>query len=36
MLECTECGTVFDVSYADEESEVNYCPHCGEEYIGEN
>lgn len=31
MTECDECNTLFDVTLFDEESEVKFCPCCGEE-----
>lgn len=29
--QCQECGAVFEVVLYDEDTEVKYCPCCGEE-----
>lgn len=35
MIECFACGVNFDVTFEDENTTLNYCPHCGQETIDE-
>jgi len=33
MIECFACGTVFEVKFEDEDTKLNFCPHCGQESV---
>jgi rRNA maturation endonuclease Nob1 len=35
MIECFACGTNFEIKFEDEDTKLNYCPHCGEESVDE-
>ena len=35
MIECFACGVSFKVEFEDEDTKLNYCPHCGQESIDE-
>ena len=35
MIDCFACGTSFEVKFEDEDTKLNYCPHCGQESIDE-
>jgi len=35
MIDCFSCGAKFKASFEEEEMDVRYCPHCGEELIEE-
>ena len=33
---CFACGIDFEVIFEDEDATVNYCPWCGNEFIGDD
>lgn len=35
MIECFACGTAFEVKFEDEDTKLNFCPHCGQESVDE-
>jgi len=35
MTECFACGTNFEVVFEDESTDLNFCPHCGQETVDE-
>jgi rRNA maturation endonuclease Nob1 len=35
MIECFACKIVFQVKFEDEDTDLNYCPHCGQESVDE-
>jgi len=35
MIECFACGTRFEVKFEDEDTTLNFCPHCGQESVDE-
>lgn len=35
MTECYACGIKFQVKFDDDDSTLNFCPHCGQETVDE-
>lgn len=35
MIECFACGTNFTVTFDDDGTDLNFCPHCGQETVDE-
>lgn len=35
MIECFACGVSFKVEFEDEDTKLNFCPHCGQESVDE-
>lgn len=35
MIDCFSCGAKFKTTFDEDEMDVRYCPHCGEELIEE-
>jgi len=35
MTECFACGASFDVKFEEEDTKLNFCPHCGQETVEE-
>ena len=33
MNECVSCGAQFNVEFEEDETTLNFCPHCGEELV---
>ena len=33
MIECFACGANFEVKFEDEDTPINFCPHCGQETV---
>jgi rRNA maturation endonuclease Nob1 len=35
MIECFACSTRFKIEFEDEDTQLNFCPNCGEESVDE-